>query len=227
MGGAATFVTGDLEINGVAVSPVAVADGTDSDNAFRNAINAISSLTGVTATVSGSTLTLTAADGRNIVVSGNDVNGNTDTIGFTTGTFTASLFLKSQDTINVTGNTESAVGLADNTTVTSLRAVNVDTLSFTTQSGATTAIDVLDDAISSLSERQAALGAILNRMDAAISQLSAASENTSAARSRIRDADFAAETAAFSKNQILQQASSAILAQANVSTQIALSLLGN
>ncbi len=84
----------------------------------------------------------------------------------------------------------------------------------------------MDTAIRQVSTQAANLGAILNRLDAAVSNLSSTSENISAARSRIMDADFAAETATFSKNQILQQASTAMLAQANVSGQIALTLLG-
>ena len=77
-------------------------------------------------------------------------------------------------------------------------------MSLTSQADATSSsIDVIDDAIAALSSRQASLGALLNRMDNAISNLSAAAENTAAARGRIEDADFAEETAKFSKNQIL------------------------
>lgn len=65
-----------------------------------------------------------------------------------------------------------------------------------------------------------------NRLDSTISNLQNVSENISAARSRVVDADFAAETAALTRGQILQQAGTAMLAQANVSSQSALSLLG-
>jgi len=70
------------------------------------------------------------------------------------------------------------------------------------------------------------LGAIQNRFQSTIRNLSNISENVSAARSRIKDADFATETAELSRNQILQQASTTILAQANQRPQAALSLLG-
>ena len=73
---------------------------------------------------------------------------------------------------------------------------------------------------------RADLGALQNRFQSTIRNLSNISENVSAARSRIKDADFATETAELSRNQILQQASTTILAQANQRPQAALSLLG-
>lgn len=213
---AAAIAAGAVTINGVDIGAVTVL-ANDSDGALAGAINAVASATGVTASVDSSgIMTLTAADGRNIVTS-----AAVGTVG--ASTYTGSLSLKSE-TSTVVGGTAGLIGLGGN--MTSLRSTNVDNLDFTSQTGANTAIDVLDDAIWAVSDRQAQLGALLNRMDAAVSQLSAASENISAARGQIKDADFASETATFSKNQILQQASSAMLAQANVSNQIALSLLG-
>jgi flagellin len=75
-------------------------------------------------------------------------------------------------------------------------------------------------------DKRADLGAIQNRFESTISNLTNNSENVSAARSRIRDVDFAQETAKMSQNQILQQAGTSILAQANQLPQSALSLLG-
>ena len=69
------------------------------------------------------------------------------------------------------------------------------------------------------------LGAIQNRLESTVNNLAVAAENVTAARSRIRDADFATETADFSRNQILQQAGISVLAQANQQPQVALALL--
>lgn len=87
------------------------------------------------------------------------------------------------------------------------------------------AIGVFDSAIRQVSSQRAGLGAFLNRLDSAVANLSTTSENVSAARSQVMDADFAAETALFARNQILQQASAAMLAQANTTGQVALQLL--
>ena len=85
---------------------------------------------------------------------------------------------------------------------------------------------VIDKAISDVGKQRSELGAIQNRFQSTISNLSNVSENVSAARSRIMDTDFAAETANLTKFQITQQASTSILAQANQRPQAALSLLG-
>ena len=84
----------------------------------------------------------------------------------------------------------------------------------------------VDSAISTIGSTRAELGAIQNRFQSTIRNLSNISENVSAARARIRDTDFAAETAELSRNQILQQATTTVLSQANQRPQAALSLLG-
>ena len=94
-----------------------------------------------------------------------------------------------------------------------------------TSAGASTALGTLDTDIDNLSALRATFGAIQNRFEAVISNLQSFAENTSAARSRIMDADFAAETAKLTRAQILQQAGVSILAQANSLPQSALSLL--
>ena len=90
---------------------------------------------------------------------------------------------------------------------------------------ATSVLAAIDSAISTVATRRATLGAVQNRLDTTISNLRVASENLTAADSRIRDADFAYETAQFTRNQILVQAATAILTQANVLPQAALQLL--
>jgi flagellin len=101
----------------------------------------------------------------------------------------------------------------------------LDTVNISTVAGANAAIAVLDGALSQVTSIRADLGAVQNRFASTISNLQATSENLSAARSRILDADFAAETASLTRAQILQQAGTAILAQANAIPQNVLSLL--
>lgn len=95
-----------------------------------------------------------------------------------------------------------------------------------TEAGASTTLSVVDSAISAIGGVRAELGALQNRFQSTIRNLSNISENASAARSRIRDTDFATETAALTRFQIIQQASTTVLAQANQRPQAALSLLG-
>ncbi len=99
--------------------------------------------------------------------------------------------------------------------------------SISTAAAAQSALSVLDaSAITILSGRRGSIGALQNRLEYTISNLQTAAENYTAANSRIEDADFAAETAAYVRNQILVQAGTAVLAQANVLPQQALTLLG-
>jgi flagellin len=101
----------------------------------------------------------------------------------------------------------------------------LDTVNISTVAGANAALAVLDGALSQVSSIRADLGAVQNRFSSTVSNLQATSENLSAARSRILDADFAQETAALTRAQILQQAGTAILSQANSIPQNVLSLL--
>ncbi|WP_263080858.1 flagellin [Endozoicomonas sp. Mp262] len=101
----------------------------------------------------------------------------------------------------------------------------LSTITVSTQSGAQDSIAIIDQAIASIDSQRSTLGAIQNRLTSTINNLSNVRESVSASRSRIIDADFAAETASLTKFQILQQSGVAILSQANTSPQIALSLL--
>jgi flagellin len=121
----------------------------------------------------------------------------------------------SADTLSVAAD----LGLASNDV---FGATGLDSLSLT--SGAAAAIDTIDAAISSVSTSRSTLGATQNRLDHAIANVSVAVENLSAAESRIRDADIAEEMVSFTRNQILQQAGTAMLAQANSVPQSVLSL---
>lgn len=108
-------------------------------------------------------------------------------------------------------------------TITSVTQASIG--SGATDVGARGAIDAIDNAIKAIDTSRAKLGAVQNRFTTTISNLQSSIENQSAARSRITDTDFAMETANLSRNQILQQAGTAMLAQANQSTQAVLKLL--
>jgi flagellin len=101
----------------------------------------------------------------------------------------------------------------------------VSSIDITTQAGALTALATLDAAISQLGTERANLGSFQNRLNHTVSNLMQVAENTSAARSRIADTDYAVESANLAKAQVLQQAGTAMLAQANASGQSVLSLL--
>ncbi|MDY6928361.1 MAG: flagellin [Pseudomonadota bacterium] len=104
--------------------------------------------------------------------------------------------------------------------------LGIDDLSVGTSAAASGALAAIDSAISAIGGARADLGALQNRFQSTIRNLSNISENVSAARSQIKDTDFAAETAALTRNQIIQQASTTVLAQANQRPQAALQLLG-
>jgi flagellin len=99
------------------------------------------------------------------------------------------------------------------------------TANVATRDGANQALLIMDRALKQVTKDRAELGAIQNRLDSTISNLTTVSENATGARSRILDADFALESAQLARNQILQQAGTSILAQANASSQQVLSLL--
>ncbi len=114
-------------------------------------------------------------------------------------------------------------GAAGAASVSSLSAVN--TMDISTKAGANEAIEIATAALSQIDEARGGLGAVQSRFESTISNLSSVSENVSAARSRVRDADFATETASLARGQILQQAGMSMLAQANAANQNVLSLL--
>ncbi len=129
----------------------------------------------------------------------------------------------SNDRITVTGVDATATGLAlrlGSGAATGAVAANIASVG-----GASAAIAVLDTAINTVSSLRAGFGTAQNRLESTIRSIAVAVENVSAAESRIRDVDVAAETALLTRNQVLQQAGIAVLAQANLTTSNALSLL--
>lgn len=119
-----------------------------------------------------------------------------------------------------TATTGLTAGAATVTTQTGFAALDLSTVA-----GADTAMNAMDAALTAVSGARAKMGAIQNRFASVISNLQSTSENLESARSRIRDADFASETANLTRNQILQQAGTAMLAQANSMPNMVLSLL--
>jgi flagellin len=128
----------------------------------------------------------------------------------------------SSGAFSVTASTADVTGVAASET-SALKAIS--SVNISTQNGAQSAIAIIDSALAAIDSQRADLGAVQNRFDNTISNLQNIGENATAARSRIQDTDFAAETANMTKNQVLQQAGTAILAQANQLPQAVLSLL--
>jgi len=222
-----------FSLNGQSVS-VSVTDVNDLSNVV-SAINGVAGTTGVTATFSSDSakdsITLTTTDGRNINFEDytNDA-GATESISFdgttlTEGTAvsavkTGSVELSSSKGAISLGNADGTVFTATNSSFSSAAAIDVSTAS-----GASDALSVIDSALAQINSGRADLGAVQNRFESVVSSLQNTAENLSAARSQIQDADFAAETAALTKAQVLQQAGISILAQANAAPQSVLSLL--
>ena len=226
---------GSLKINGVDIGSLTEAATTaDRNNQLVAAINALSSVTGVKAAVGdvSNKLVLTAADGRNITTSAaSSVPGG---IGGITGgktTTTANIVLsaaadKASATVTGTSTGTTAVGFTALTFTSVADAPKtVSSVDLSTQSGSQTALSILDNAIDTITNSRANLGAYQNRFEAAISNLESTSTNLQASRSRILDTDYAKETTNLAKAQIVQQAATAMLAQANQSSQSVLALL--
>jgi len=219
--------TYSLSINGVAVFTNEDAAAGISNASIRDAINIVSNRTGVIASLNGGDMTLTAADGSNIAVteSGTGFTAGTDGLSVTGGDFAdtlrGTLSVSSTDSVDLTG-TVANLGLS---TSISKDSLGVDSIDISTAAGAQTALQRVDSAVGTIDSIRGGLGAVQNRFESTIANLQNVSENLSAARSRILDADIAQETSNMTKQNILQQAGVSILAQANQAPQLALSLL--
>ena len=167
-------------------------------------------IAGLTASVDGDEVKLASSvDGTSTITQG-DITVD-DAAGNAAGTAAA-----------VFGATLTATGIDTSVAATTGTVASIDV---STASSSQDAIQIIDGAISLIDSQRADLGAVQNRFENTIANLQNISENSSAARGRIQDTDFAAETANLSKNQVLQQAGTAILAQANQLPQAVLSLL--
>jgi flagellin len=194
---AARLAEGELVINGVAIGG---AEGTGTGTVAANvaAINAVSADTGVVASLNtDGAIVLNSVSGTEISISqGNVPNADIKT----------NVGLLETNNANSVGN-------------------SVADIDITSAAGAQKAIGIVDKALEQVNSVRGDLGAISNRLDSTMNNLSNISENQAAARSRIEDADFARESANLSRAQVLQQAGTAMLAQANAAPQQVLTLL--
>lgn len=227
-----------LSIDGTALDfTSAGADGTITADEVSALVNAISGYT--SALTGGATLDITKDDGSNfaLVEAGSDSDAAEGLAGGASGTgVTSNLYGTVTGVTSIgedlviggiaAGATKS--GLTQATTAFDPAVLSGTTIAATdisTVAGANAALASVDSALTSVNSSRAQLGAIQNRFDSVVSSIQTTSENLSASRSRIRDADFAAETAQLTRAQILQQAGVSILGQANSLPQNALSLL--
>jgi flagellin len=166
----------------------------------------------------------------NVIDAINAKSSETGVVAYGSGTDQVSLKSVNGDEISIKYGENSAVdAVLDATGLLERNATegagSVASIDISTQAGAQKAIGIIDKALDQVNASRSDLGAANNRLDFTVSNLSNISEKTSAARSRITDADFAAETANLSRSQVLQQAASAMLAQSNARPQQVLSLL--
>ncbi|WP_036254217.1 flagellin, partial [Methylobacter sp. BBA5.1] len=139
-------------------------------------------------------------------------------------TIGGSLIMDSDKAFTATSDSATG-GIFAATTAQSSTLQKVSNVDIGTQAGSNDALSVIDGALAAISNSRADLGAIQNRFNSTIANLENVSQNVSAARSRVQDADFAKESANLARGQVLQQAGTAMLAQANASSQNVLSLL--
>ncbi len=241
---------GQNENDAITVS-AAVTDVADLTN-LANAINDVSGRTGISATLSedkssvilenteGFDITLenfansgaatnSTANFEGLASDGVTVAGSAATLtegAANSGTVAGNLVLDSNSSFTVTSSVgdelaAGAAGTVGNSTLQKVASINIGS-----QQGSNDALSVIDGALAKISDSRANLGAVQNRFSSTIANLENVSQNVSAARSRIQDADFAKESANLARSQILQQAGISVLAQANASSQSVLSLLG-
>ena len=209
-------------------------------------INAISATTGVQASSTGDyKVLLSESNGNNITVMNSSARTDLDvkavgidgvTADSTEISLAASSDSSAEDTavirgnIKLTSNNDFTVNQATNAEffsngTQSAPLVDVSSVSVSTRTQASDALAIIDGAIETVSSMRGSLGSLQNRLDYTVSNLLKVTEFTTAARSRIADADFAAETARLAKAQVLQQAGASMLSQANASTDTVLQLL--
>lgn len=237
--GTASFTIGTRSGSTTYTSSISVQIASTTDlKDVATAINASSASSGVTATADGGTLKLVNEEGRDILIQDYnnsnatktvDVKGSSGSAQTLTGgaatdstTVGAALSFTSHKAFSVATDTATSVFSAgtNNSTLDSVASINIGT-----QKGSQDALAVVDAALQFINSERGQIGAVQNRLLSSISNLSNVSENLSAARSRIMDADFAAETANLTRASILQQAGISVLAQANSLPQQALALL--
>jgi len=223
---------------GTAVAISATITTTSDLSALAAAINGATGTTGITASFANSadksTLTLDTSDGRNIsienfIIAGTDTNTakiNAINIGGAAGT-DSNVVTGTVDLVSSKGQITAINGPA--TVLANASALStfnsVASVSLTSQAGSSKALTVIDQALTQVNNTRAALGGLMNRFAATVSNQGTTIANLAASRSRIMDTDYAVETTNLAKAQIIQQAATAMLAQANQSSQSVLALL--
>ena len=187
--------------------------------------------------LAGTSVNLTLADGDDTVAEiVAKLNASADaTLAAYTYAASGNKITATRDAVGVVANTGNTITMANSTVLTgtvttqgSAADATADSiLDFTTQAGCQDAITTIQNAYDKVAKNRAQLGAVQAQMESTIRNLANVVENTTAARSRIQDADFAAETAALTRAQMLQQAATSILAQANAQPQSVLELIRN
>ena len=214
----AAAATSDGKLSGLTLNGVTIADinwtagttGVDVAKTVANGINAQMGETGLRATVSSAgriTLESLKAD-KDVTFAAGTITGGAGTVAVPAAA--------------------TEIGLTGVTAVTAAATASasfVSTLDISSVKGAQQALEIVDKALTSVNGARADLGAVQNRFTSVVANLQSSSENLAASRSRIRDTDFAKETAELTRTQILQQAGTAMLAQANQVPQNVLSLL--
>ncbi|MFL1803553.1 flagellin [Plesiomonas shigelloides] len=206
----------------------------DDLNDHAKAINDKSAKTGVKAKVEDGTLKLFNENGEDIKIenkgiAGTSIGGKPLAADGTAGdsmTVAGTVEYSSNSGAFSVAGADATLGTGGAGTVASSSQVAVASIDMSTQDGAQNAISVIDGALAAIDDQRSDLGALQNRLSSTISNLGNIQENTTAGRSRIMDVDFASETTNMTKQQILQQAGTAMLAQAKQLPQSALSLLG-
>ena len=239
-GAQAALASGAVLINGVNIGAIEAAASPVARGAqMTAAINAKSGQTGVVATFSTTTgaVNLSALDGRNIAITA--TTGTTQTATGLTFTEGADVTTITRSTVKLASSNAAGITIAGITAAsltasgltagysasTATAGAGVSTIDLSTAAGSQTALSTLDKAINSITDSRASMGAYQNRLTASIANLENSSMNLQASRSRILDTDYAKETTNLAKAQIIQQAATAMLAQANQSAQSVLALL--
>jgi len=226
-----------LNINGVDIA-ISLSTASTRDDVL-SAINAYQGQTGVVASAWGAGVQLTAADGRNISIGSDGANTALGLTGTNIGSGVTGADLQTYySTVTLTSDKQFTVasGNEGNTTFAQLgfrrgtfgganNGVKVADVDVSTLAGSGVAISALDAAIEAVSSMQARAGAYQNRLEAVVNNLTESNQNMSASRSRILDTDYATETTNLARSQIISQAATAMLAQANQSSQSVLALL--
>jgi flagellin len=227
-----------LNINGVTVN-INLNTNSNRDDVLT-AINNYAGQTGVVASAWGAGVQLTAEDGRNISIGSTTgtaaelgltgVDVGTDVTAATLVTHYSNVRLESDKQFSIESGNEgndnfALLGFRRGTFGGSDNGLKVADINISTTSGSANAIVAIDAAIETVSAAQARSGAYTNRLESVIDNLTESNQNMSASRSRILDTDYATETTSLARSQIISQAATAMLAQANQSAQGVLSLL--